>query len=118
MLIWIRFIRSNIGQVLQAYLSKPLSSMISGQTYDLCSLNLPNGKWLVFGQTLAGGDLVIDGNISIHINGRNNVASAEASVVALAYSTGGVVNLKLVSNSIGTAHADSNYCALKAIRIG
>ena len=92
--------------------------MVSGKTYTLCSLNLQSGKWLLLGQTLAGGDLIIDGNISVHINGRNDVRTSEAFVTAFAYSTGGVVNLKLTSNAFGTVHADRNYCTLKAIRIG
>ena len=88
------------------------------QTYTLCSLTLPTGKWLLIGRTLAGGDLIIDGdNRLICANGRNNYTTGELTLNAFAIFTGGSANLKLVSNGYGTVHNDRNYCSLRAIRI-
>lgn len=109
---------NSVGAFLESYPQTPISNMTSGQIYTLCSINLPIGKWFVFGRTLAGGDLIIDGNISTHINDRNDGVTSEGSVTAFAVSNGGIVNLKLRSNRFGNVHADPNYCALKAIRIG
>lgn len=109
---------NSVGAFLESYPQTPISNMTSGHIYTLCSINLPIGKWFVFGRTLAGGDLIIDGNISTHINDRNDGVTSEGSVTAFAVSNGGIVNLKLRSNGFGNVHADPNYCALKAIRIG
>lgn len=94
----------------------------SGQTYTIGSLALETGKWILFGATLAGGDLIIDGNIISRLNGRNTNTSSdtlsEISMRAFAISNGGIVNLKLVSNGFGILHADKTYCGLTAVRIG
>ena len=90
----------------------------SGQTYTIGSLSLETGKWLLFGATLAGGDLIIDGNIISRLNGRNANTSSDISMRAFAISNGGIVNLKLVSNGFGMLHADKTYCGLTAVRIG
>lgn len=107
---------SNLGQIRETYLSTPITP-ISGQTYTIGSLALETGKWILFGATLAGGDLIIDGDIICHCNGRNANTTYEISTNVFAVSHGGTVNLKLLSNGFGTIHADKNYCSLIAIRI-
>lgn len=107
---------SNLGQIRETYLSTPITP-ISGQTYTIGSLALETGKWILFGATLAGGDLIIDGDIICHCNGRNANTTYEISTNVFAVSHGGTVNLKLFSNGFGTIHADKNYCSLIAIRI-
>lgn len=108
-----------LGEIREAYLSTAITPQ-SGQTYTIGSLSLETGKWLLFGATLAGGDLIIDGNIISRLNGRNaNINSwYESSIYAFAVSNGGIVNLKLSSNGFGTLHADKTYCGLTAVRIG
>ena len=108
---------SNLGQKQEAFLSSPITP-IDGQTYTIGSLVLESGKWMLFGTTLAGGNLIIDGDIIWRFNGRNTYTSIEFSMHAFALSNGGTVNLKLVSNGIGILHADRTYCGLVAIRIG
>ena len=109
---------NSVGAFLESYPQTQMSNMKGGQIYTLCSLILPVGKWLLIGRTLAGGDLIIDGETIFQFYGRNVDVTAEASNTAFAYSTGGIVNLKLSSNGAGFVHADPHYCALKAIRIG
>ena len=108
-----------LGEIREAYLSTAITPQ-SGQTYTIGSLSLETGKWLLFGATLAGGDLIIDGNIISRLNGRNaNINSwYESSIYAFAVSNGGIVNLKLLSNGFGILHADKTYCGLTAVRIG
>ena len=108
-----------LGEIREAYLSTAITPQ-SGQTYTIGSLSLETGKWLLFGATLAGGDLIIDGNIISRLNGRNaNINSwYESSIYAFAVSNGGIVNLKLSSNGFGILHADKTYCGLTAVRIG
>ncbi len=106
-----------LGEIREAYLSTAITPQ-SGQTYTIGSLSLETGKWLLFGATLAGGDLIIDGNIISRLNGRNANTSSDISMRAFAISNGGIVNLKLVSNGFGMLHADKTYCGLTAVRIG
>lgn len=106
-----------LGEIREAYLSTAITPQ-SGQTYTIGSLSLETGKWLLFGATLAGGDLIIDGNIISRLNGRNTITSSDISMRAFAISNGGIVNLKLVSNGFGMLHADKAYCGLTAVRIG
>ena len=96
-----------LGEIREAYLSTAITPQ-SGQTYTIGSL----------GATLAGGDLIIDGNIISRLNGRNANTSSDISMRAFAISNGGIVNLKLVSNGFGMLHADKTYCGLTAVRIG
>lgn len=106
-----------LGEIREAYLSTAITPQ-SGQTYTIGSLSLETGKWILFGATLAGGDLIIDGNIISRLNGRNANTSSDISMRAFAISNGGIVNLKLVSNGFGMLHADKTYCGLTAVRIG
>lgn len=108
-----------LGEIREAYLSTTITPQ-SGQTYTIGSLSLETGKWLLFGATLAGGDLIIDGNIISHLNGRSSNINSwyESSIYAFAVSNGGIVNLKLSSNGFGALHADKTYCGLTAVRIG
>lgn len=108
-----------LGEIREAYLSTTITPQ-SGQTYTIGSLSLETGKWLLFGVTLAGGDLIIDGNIISHLNGRSSNINSwyESSIYAFAVSNGGIVNLKLSSNGFGALHADKTYCGLTAVRIG
>ena len=48
-----------LGEIREVYLSTAITPQ-SGQTYTIGSLSLETGKWLLFGATLAGGDLIID----------------------------------------------------------
>lgn len=115
------YVNSNLdslGTVLETFPTSQFNP-VAYQTYTLCSLTLPNGKWLLIGRTLACGDLIIDGdNILIRAYGRNNYTTSELILTAFAISTGGSANLKLVSNGYGTVHSDRNFCSLKAIKIG
>lgn len=92
-----------------------------GKTYTLCSLDLPAGKWLVIGSTLAIGNILIE-NADSGGTWRNyrEKSSPENTGMAIAFTNGNkTVNLTLVADYIvSQVHADINYCYLRAIRIG
>lgn len=111
---------SNIGQILSAY---PSSAFITevGRTYEICSLDLTEGKWLLIGATLAAGNISIN-NADFGCTTRNwrEKSTPELTGLVIAFSTGNKkVKLMLAADFISTqVHRDPNYCYLRAIRIG
>ena len=83
-------------------------------------MNLPEGKWLLFGAALAWGDLMISGADFQLFIGRQYNTSVRMSSNAFAYSSGGKT-VTLEVNAVvgaGSINNDNNYHGLKAIRIG
>ena len=92
-----------------------------GKSYVLCELDLPAGKWLVIGCTLAIGNITI-GNADSSGTWRNyrEKSIPENTGMAIAFTNGNkTVNLTLIADYIvSQVYADINYCYLRAIRIG
>lgn len=91
----------------------------AGKIYNVCSLNLPAGKWLLFGQTLASGDQYIDGATWWHISrSHRGAGGAEVANKCFAISAGGCT-ATLVVHADGTStviHADGRYVFLLAVK--
>lgn len=91
----------------------------TGKTYNVCSLNLPEGKWLLFGQTLASGDQYINGVTWGHISRMyRGAGDAEVANKCFAISVGGST-ATLVVHAVGTPtiiHADGSYVFLIAVK--
>ena len=90
-----------------------------GKTYSVCSLNLPAGKWLLFGQTLASGDQYINGVTWGHMSRMyRGAGDAEVANKCFAISTGGCT-ATLIVHAVGTStiiHADGAYVFLIAVK--
>lgn len=109
-----------VGTTLISHPSSQFNTTV-GQTYTLCELSLPAGKWLVIGACLATGNMYI-GNADFGGTTRSYRAnnSPEHTGIALAFSSGNkTVNLSLHADYIvSTVYSDPAYCYLRAIRIG
>ncbi len=90
-----------------------------GKTYNVCSLNLPEGKWLLFGQTLASGDQYINGVTWGHISRMyRGAGDVEVANKCFAISVGGCT-ATLVVHAVGAPtiiHADGAYVFLMAVK--
>ena len=107
---------SQIGQILAAGSPTAYGTEL-GKIYDICSLSLPEGKWLVIGATLASGDLTIFNSAPTYSRKRTGGDDTNL-VISIA---DGPKDITLRLNClyvVGTIHNDMNYCYLKAIRIG
>lgn len=105
-----------MGQVLAAGSAEHYNTEI-GKTYDICSLSLPQGKWLVVGATLASGDLTIINSAPAY--SRKRTGGDDTNLVISIADGPKDITLRLINPyAIGTIHNDMNYCYLKAIRIG
>lgn len=113
-------LNSNIGKTMMAYPTSSWNTEV-GRTYNICSLNLTEGKWLLIGATLATGNLTIK-NADFTGTTRNwrEKSIPESTGLVIALSNGNkTVTLSLMADFISTqVHKDPNYCYLRAIRIG
>lgn len=109
----------NVGQTLESWPTNGLSYEVGKQT-TICSLDLPEGKWLLFGAALAWGDLDILGADFRIFVGRQYNTTDGASSNAFAYSSGGKTITLVIRAVVGSGaiNNDKNYHGLKAIRIG
>lgn len=90
-----------------------------GRIYDVCSLNIPAGKWFLIGQTLASGDQYIDGVTWGHISRSYAVGEEyERSNRCFAVSGGGTTATLRVNAQVrqSVIHADGAYAFLVAIK--
>lgn len=116
-------LNSDVEGIGKTMISHPSSSFSTevGKTYELCSLDLPEGKWLLIGATLATGNLLIE-NADFSGTSRNwrEKSAPETTMLTIAFSSGGKkVKLMLVAAYVSAlVHSDRNYCYLRAIRIG
>ena len=116
-------LNSDIAAIGTVMVSAPSQSFLTeiGETYTLRSLDLPAGKWLVIGSTLAIGNILIK-NADSGGTWRNyrEKSSPENTGMAIAFTNGNkTVNLTLIADYIvSQEHADMNYCYLRAIKIG
>ena len=115
-------INTNSQKVGQTLVSWPRNGLLyeAGKQTVICSLDLPEGKWLLFGAALAWGDLIISGaDVQLFI-GRQYNTSVGMSSNAFAYSSGGKTVTLEVNAVVGAGgiNNDNNYHGLKAVRIG
>ena len=107
---------NQIGQVLTA--GSPTAYVTEqGKSYDICSLTLSDGKWIVIGATLSPGNLKIDGAQTAI--SRKTVHNDDTNLIISMATGPNKITLKLTEvYQPGMIHADANYCYLRAIRIG
>ena len=111
---------SKLGSSLVAY-NSTLTTTTVGETYEFCSLSLPEGKWLLIGACLASGDLTFDNaDYGTKIRSRRTAEEQEKTGLIIGLATGPkTVKMKLTAAVISsTIHNDGNYCYMRAIRIG
>ena len=91
-----------------------------GKRYEVCSLNLPAGKWFLIGQTLASGNQIIEGIYWGHAT-RNNrkPEELERANTCFGLSEGGrkATLILQADGCSSTIHADGQYVFLVAIKI-
>lgn len=115
-----------IGTVLQSsYVGPNILMTELNHEYDICTITLPKGKWLLIGCTLANGTLTFTyGSLfsgrSTQKNHQSNLAFGLAIVPDGIRSS--ILRLIVGGESEGYSnseiHTDSNYCGIKAIKIG
>ena len=101
-------------------ISSPIETFVTeaNKEYEICSLNLPLGTWLVVGTTLAKGDIYI-GYCDYTGITRNNSDDESCTVIGLSRWGNTTITLELRTGAAtSTVQADQLYCCLKAIRIG
>lgn len=107
---------NQIGQVLTVG-SPTAYATEQGKSYDICSLTLSDGKWIVIGATLSPGNLKIDGAQTAI--SRKTVHNDDTNLIISMATGPNKITLKLIEvYQPGMIHADANYCYLRAIRIG
>lgn len=114
---------TGVGKTLLAYPASSIA-LTAGKEYDICSLNLTIGKWLIWASALASGDYSITG-ADFASKARSYFTSSpttQRNVVLIGYAAAGTGGKKITfhigaKQSNSTAHADPNYCYLRALRI-
>ena len=110
---------NDVGETLSSFPESEFETQID-ETYSLCSIELPPGKWIVIGATLAIGNLEIE-NADYVGKSRSyqENAAPESTSITVGFSSGGkTITLKLEAKyTQSLVHADGNYCYLRAIKI-
>ncbi len=98
-------------------------TLVPNNEYDICSLNLSAGKWIVWASSLGSGDYSLKGVSfgSMARNYRDSSTGAEKNVVVIGYlytNSSATVTFHIGARAVqSVAHADPNYCYLRALRI-
>lgn len=98
-------------------------TLVPNNEYDICSLTLPAGKWIVWASSLGSGEYSLKGISfgSMARNYRDSSTGSEKNVVVIGYvyvNSSATITFHIGARIVqSTAHADPNYCYLRAIRI-
>ena len=113
---------ADVGTVLLEW-PRTAITLVPNNEYDICSLNLSAGKWIVWASSLGSGDYSLRGVSfgSMARNYRDSSTGAEKNVVVIGYlytNSSATVTFHIgarITRSV--AHADPGYCYLRALRI-